>query len=222
MKPTDKVYPERLADSINLYHQHYEKNKLWEKTTWLGQPMWKLPSDAIVLQEIIFDTKPDLIVETGTGHGGAALFYASVQHLIDFGQVLTIDIKRRFHSFGSTTASERIFFIEGSSTEEKTVKLVQDRVRQSNKCMVILDSWHSFEHVRSELDAYWKFVTPGCYLVVEDSHVSGHPVEWEWGKGPYEAVEEFLASYPGRFEVDRSKERHLMTFNPNGYLRRTL
>lgn len=210
-----------LMEAIGRYHCHYEANKIWEKTTWLGQPMWKLPSDAIVLQEIIFETRPDLIIETGTGMGGSALFYASIQHLLDNGSVLTIDKERRFHSFGGATAASRISFIQGSSTDQRVLDLVRKEAG-GRRCMVILDSWHSYEHVKEELAAYWRYVDRGCYLVVEDTHVSGHPVPWEWGKGPYEAAEEFAREYSRHFEVDRSRERHLMTFNPHGYLKRRM
>lgn len=208
-----------LNEAIKIYHTHYEKNKLWKNTTWLGQPMWKLPSDAIIMQEIIFETKPDLIIETGTGMGGSALFYASLLHLVDHGQVLTIDKVRHFHNFGSTAAAARIKFVCGSSLDEAVLSHVV-REAKGRRCMVLLDSWHSYEHVRDELTAYWRFVKSGCYLIVEDSHVSGHPVEWEWGKGPYEAAEEFAKEYASQFEVDRTRERHLMTFNPAGFLRR--
>lgn len=213
------TYTEVLQEAIDTYHRHYEANKLWEQTRWLGQPMWKLPTDAIVLQEIIFETRPEIIIETGTGMGGSALFYASIQHLLDHGSVLTIDTARRFHNFGSTTVANRIRFIEGSSVEARTLELVGKEV-SGRRCMVILDSWHSFEHVREELAAYWRWVAPGCYLVVEDTHVNNHPVPWEWGPGPYEAAEQFAKDYAKHFVVDRSRERHLMTFNPGGYLRR--
>lgn len=219
MKQKEKAESSDIRKAIDLYHTHYEKNKIWENTTWLGQPMWKLPSDAIVLQEIIFETKPDLIIETGTGMGGSALFYACLLHLVDHGQVLTIDKDRRFHNFGCTAAATRIKFIHGSSLDEAVLAHVK-REATGRRCMVILDSWHSYEHVRDELAAYWRFVWPGCYLIVEDSHVSGHPVDWEWGKGPYEAVEEFARDYSKQFEVDSGRERHLMTFNPHGWLRR--
>jgi cephalosporin hydroxylase len=216
-----KLSYKNITDAVDSFHEFYEMNKLWEKTTWLGQQMWKLPFDAIVLQEIIYATKPDLVIETGTGMGGSALFYASILHLLDNGMVLTIDEKRKFHNFGDTTAANRINFIEGSSIADKTLEHVR-RIASGRRCMVILDSWHTFEHVQKELEAYKEFVSLGCYMVVEDTHVNGHPVQWEWGAGPYEAVQHFIEKYPGVFVVDKQRERHMMTFNPSGYLRRMI
>ena len=85
--------------------------------------------------------------------------------------------------------------------------------------MVILDSKHTADHVRKELDAYAPLVSPGCYLIVQDGFVNGHPLEPDFGPGPYEAVQDFLA-VDDRFEVDESRERMLFTFNPGGFLRR--
>ena len=85
--------------------------------------------------------------------------------------------------------------------------------------MVILDSDHSRDHVLRELELYAPLVTPGCYVVVEDTNVNGHPVVPRFGPGPMEAVQEYLATTDA-FEVDRSREKLLLTFNPSGYLRR--
>jgi cephalosporin hydroxylase len=135
------------------------------------------------------------------------------------GEVITIDVDRKFHNFGNSQAACRVNFIEGSSLDPKVVDLVFRR-STGRRCMVVLDSWHSYDHVTEELKTYWGLVSPGCYLIVEDTHVSGHPVEWEWGKGPYEAVDEFIIDHKDKFDRDLSRERHLMTFNPNGFLRR--
>jgi cephalosporin hydroxylase len=85
--------------------------------------------------------------------------------------------------------------------------------------MAVLDSDHSYEHVLKELEAYGPLVTPGCYMIVEDTNVNGHPVVPDHGSGPAEAVETFL-NESAFFDVDRDRERLLMTFNPGGYLRR--
>ncbi len=86
--------------------------------------------------------------------------------------------------------------------------------------MIILDSDHSRENVTRELVAYSPLVTQGSYLIVEDTNVNGHPVLPDFGAGPMEAVEAFLAAHP-TFEVDERREKFLMTFNPRGFLRRT-
>jgi len=206
--------------SVNTFHRHYEEAQLWRKTKWLGQPMWKLPFDAMVLQDIICETRPELIIETGTGLGGSALFYASIMELLDIenGKVLTIDIEERFDGFKDCPAAKRISRLIGSSTSYKIASEAA-LAATGKRCMVILDSWHSYDHVCDELLLYYNLVSEGCYLVVEDSHVSGHPVEWQWGKGPFEAIEWFLSEEYGKsFAVDYSRECYLMTFNPMGYL----
>jgi cephalosporin hydroxylase len=204
------------------YHIWYEKNRIWEKTRWLGIPMWKLPMDAFVIQELIFDIKPDLIIETGTGHGGSTTFYASLLQLINNdGKVITVDIepKASWHDIHSYEIHSRIYPILGNSVDDSTFELIDEIYRKNETTMVILDSWHSYDHVLKELNKYQDYVSRGSYMIIEDTHVSGHPVDWEHGDGPYEAVEEFLENNI-KFVLDRTCEKHGMSFNPGGYLRR--
>ena len=203
------------------YHKWYEENRIWEKTTWLGTPMWKLPFDSFVMQEIIFNVQPDLIIETGTGCGGSSVFYASIMQLLNKGKVITSDIdgsKQNWYTV-PIPIMNRIYPINGSSTDPKTVELVEELYDENETTMVILDSWHSYDHVLEEMWIYHKYVSKFSYMVVEDTHVNGHPVEWEHGKGPYEAVQEFL-KVNDDFVIDRVCEKYEMTFNPGGYLRR--
>ena len=67
------------------------------------------------------------------------------------------------------------------------------------------------------MHAYAPLVTPGSYLVVEDTNLNGHPVDSDHGPGPAEAVAEFLERNDG-FVRDESKEKFLLTFNPGGFL----
>jgi len=217
-----------MRAAVDAYHKFYEKQKLWKNTKWLGIPCWKLPFDAFIIQDIIYEVKPQYIIETGTAYGGSALFYASVLDLISDtqGTVLTIDIELK-HDLYKTDAKksirDRIKYIGGGSTNELVVKEVSRIVNLTDtwmtKNIVILDSWHSYDHVRKELDLYAPFVSVGSYMIVEDTHVSGHPVEWEWGKGPFEAVEDFLKENDN-FVIDYDREVYLMSFNPSGYLKR--
>jgi len=206
---------DRVSDK---YHILFEKNRLWEGITWLGVPMWKLPNDAIIVQEIIYETKPEAVIETGTGHGGSALFYASVLRSFGNGRVLTVDIKNETSQYPNYNAVARIMSFIGSSTNPLIVKKIKD-LSAGRVTMVILDSFHSKEHVLKELELYSDMVTVGNYLIVEDTHVNGNPVPWEYEEGPMEAVKEFLKK-DDRFEIDKSREKLVMTFCPNGFLKK--
>jgi cephalosporin hydroxylase len=217
-----------MRAAVDAYHKFYEKQRLWQNTKWLGVPCWKLPFDAFIIQDIIYEIKPDYIIETGTAYGGSALFYASILEAISdiVGTVLTIDIELKHDLYKPNvkkSVRDRIKYIGGGSTNEQVVKEISRIVNLTDtwmtKNIVILDSWHSYDHVRKELDLYAPFVSVGSYMIVEDTHVSGHPVEWEWGKGPFEAVEDFLKTNDN-FEVDYDREVYFMTFNPGGYLKR--
>lgn len=192
----------------------------WFKNRWLGIPTWQNPLDVWVTQEIIVETEPQVIVEAGTFHGGSALLWAMILEQVDpDGEIITIDInnqsqRARAHPIGR----ERVTFLTGSSTSERIVAKVKEQVA-GRRALVILDSNHSRDHVFAELHAYADLVPVGGYIVVQDSVVNGHPVEWDQGPGPYEAIEDFLAE-DDRFVVDRSRERLMMTANPMGFLKR--
>jgi cephalosporin hydroxylase len=186
--------------------------------------------DAWIIQELICKVKPFRIVETGTGSGGSALFYASILRLIGaYGQVITIDIEDK-HLMSSDLYikifnlwSHRIQFIHGDSIKEflEIKSMVETALCHfsGGSIMVLLDSWHTKDHVLKEMELYSQLVTVDSYLIVEDTHVNGHPVPWEYGDGPYEAVREFLSKRDD-FVVDKECERLGMTFNPSGYLKR--
>jgi cephalosporin hydroxylase len=209
---------------LDEFHNWYEKSRIWEQTKWLGVPMWKLPFDAFIMQELIYRIKPDCIIETGTGVGGSAVFYASLLNLIGHGRVITIDLdkdRQQFNKCDNLDVLSRIKFIVGSSIDKKTINLIHKYRPKDSVTIVMLDSFHTYDHVSQELEMYHHLVTRGSYLIVEDTHVSGHPVEWEYGKGPYEATEDFLKKHDN-FEVDQECEKYLMTFNPRGYLKRRI
>ncbi len=219
------LFRRNLKKCVNEFHKHYEEQRIWEGTSWMGVPMWKLPFDAIILQEIIHQVRPDIIIETGTGRGGSALFYASLLEVMQIpGIVVTVDVEDKVSKPTMNEHATRIWDryvnqLTGSSTSDHIVKYIKQEIEGKTKIMVMLDSWHSYDHVLDELNIYASMVSVGSYLVVEDTHVSGHPIDWSWGKGPFEAVETFL-TFNTDFEIDKNCERHLMTFNPSGYLRR--
>jgi cephalosporin hydroxylase len=198
-----------------LYFDAHLQGKTWADTRWFGVPLAKCPLDLWVYQEIVAETRPDLVVETGTFEGGSALFFASLLDLVGNGRVVTVDIEQR----EGRPTHERITYLTGSSTASEIVDEVRGHVAGASRVLVVLDSDHRRDHVLAELRAYGDFVTPGSYLIVEDTNVNGHPVAPEFGPGPMEAVERFLEQ-DDRFEVDQSREKFLLTFNPGGFLRR--
>lgn len=201
------------------FHRVYYNSgpSTWESTRWFGHRTLKNPMDLWTYQELIYQLSPDLIVETGTFEGGSAYYFAMLMDLIGHGEIVTIDIEPR----PGRPVHPRITYLTGSSTDPSMLETVAARTQDRRTVLVILDSDHSEAHVRAELEAYWRFVTPGSYLVVEDTNVNGHPVFAQHGPGPMEAVEAFLAT-TDVFEVDQTMERHLITFNPNGWLRRRI
>jgi cephalosporin hydroxylase len=172
------------------------------------------PLDLWVYQELIVSLRPQLIVETGTAAGGSALFLATVCDAIRSGEIFTIDSQSR----EDRPIHARVTYFTGSSTAPETLDAVAERAIGKAPIMVILDSDHSREHVLAELRHYARFVTPGSYVVVEDTNVNGHPVACDFGPGPMEAVREFLRERDD-FAPDREQEKFFLSFNPSGFLR---
>jgi cephalosporin hydroxylase len=201
-------------DTVTRFHLLSFYGGALQQTYWLGVPLLKSPLDCWVYQELIHDLRPDLIIETGTDLGGSALFFASVCDLVDHGRVVSVDLRP-----AARVTHPRITFLVGDSTSAEVLDDVRQAAAGAERVMVILDSDHHAAHVARELRAYREFVSLGSYLVVEDTNVNGHPVMPEHGPGPYEAVEEFLRQ-DSDFQVDKSREKFLMTYFPNGFLKR--
>ncbi len=221
--PTPSLDRLAFADRATVDQFHVLSYERWRErgwgtidASWFGYRCLKTPLDLWMYQEIIVETRPELVIETGTNFGGSALFLASILDLLGRGSVVTIDIDRR----PRLPEHPRITYLEGSSTSADVVGNVYDRAASVESCMVILDSDHSVDHVSAEIGAFSGLVTPGCYMIVEDTNVAGNPVFPEFPDGgPGEAVSRFLAQ-SDLFEVDGSRERFLLTMNPGGFLRR--
>jgi cephalosporin hydroxylase len=197
--------------------------------TWLGRPIIQYPQDIVALQQVVWETKPDLIVETGVAHGGSLVLSASLLRLLGGeGRVVGIDIDIRTPN---REAIERhpmapwISLIEGSSTSEAVLEQVRAVAASHRKVMVILDSNHTHGHVARELELYSPLVCKGSYLIVMDTVIEdmapGAFPDRPWGPGnnPKTAVREFLARN-SRFVVDEELERTLLiSVAPSGYLR---
>jgi cephalosporin hydroxylase len=197
-----------------FYETAYAKGDAWNPK-WMGVAALKCPFDLWVYQEILHDTRPDVILETGTARGGSALFLASMFDLMGAGEVISIDIVRR----PEWPTHPRVTYVTGSSTSAPVLDEVRRRIAGKSRVMVILDSDHKKDHVLDELRAYAPLVSTGAYLIVEDTNINGRPVFPGFGPGPGEAVDEFLAATPA-FVRDLERERFFVTFNPGGYLRR--
>lgn len=202
--------------------------------TWLGRPIIQLPEDLIRIQELIFQIKPDVIIETGVAHGGSLVFYASIFNALGKGRVIGIDIEIRPHNrkeIEKHNLKKFITLIEGSSVDPNVLKDVKSNILEKESVMVILDSNHTKEHVLNELKIYSKFIKSGGYIVACDGimkQLNGAPrtnEDWDWNN-PISAIEEFIQQNKN-FEVVEPnwpfnegliKER--VTYWPQAYIRR--
>jgi len=196
---------------------------------WLGVPIIQYPQDIVAMQELVWEIKPDLIIETGIARGGSLILYASLQQLIGKGEVLGIDIDIRAHNrkaIESHPMASRITMFEGSSVTDEMGERVRQFATGHQTVLVVLDSNHTHEHVLRELELYAPLVTPGSYCVVFDTVVEDMPPgsfpdrPWDIGNNPKTAAREYLKSHP-EFEIDRTiPDKLQITVAPDGYLRR--
>ncbi len=197
--------------------------------SWMGRPIIQYPQDIVAMQEIIWQVKPDLIIETGIAHGGSLILYASLLQLVGGdGQVLGIDIDIKPHNLQAIKSHpmfDRITLVEGSSIDNTIATQVTEFASGKQSILVILDSNHTHAHVLRELELYSPLVTKDSYLVVydtvvEDMDENAFPNR-PWGKGnnPKTAVHEFL-KLNERFIIDKQIQNKLqITVAPDGYLR---
>ncbi|MCD5361645.1 cephalosporin hydroxylase family protein [Chromobacterium aquaticum] len=212
---------------------------------WMGRPAIQFPNDAWAMQELIWQVKPDLIIEAGIAHGGSLVYYASLLAMLDMSEavesgavcdpkstrrkVLGLDIDIRSHNraaIESHPMANWIQMIEGSSVAPETIAKVTDIAKGYRRVLVSLDSNHTHEHVLAELKAYAPLVTAGSYCVVFDTIVDDMPAElstdrpWGPGNNPKTAVRAYLADHP-EFEIDADiHHKLLITVAPDGYLKR--
>ena len=211
----------KFINNSSKYEYSYHFN-------WLGRPIIQFPQDIIAIQEIIWNVKPDLIIETGIARGGSLILSASILELIGKGEVVGIDIDIRKHNkkeIEKHPMSRRITMIEGSSIDKEIARKVSRITKGKQRVLVILDSNHTHKHVLKELELYSHLVTKDSYLVVFDTIIQNMPVNFfndrPWGKNnnPKTAVKEFLKNND-RFEVDmKIQNKLLITVAPDGYLR---
>jgi len=213
--------------------------------TWLSRPIIQYPQDIVAMQELIWEVKPDLIIETGIAHGGSLIFSASMLAMLDLAdaieagemfdpatskrRVLGIDIDIRAHNkvaIKDHSFSSRIEMIEGSSIDPEVVSQVKSFAQNYKKILITLDSNHTHDHVLSELEAYASLTSVDSYCVVFDSVIEDMPNSFfnnrQWGKGnnPKTALWMFLENHP-EFKIDDSYQcKNLLTVAPDGFLKR--
>lgn len=216
----------RRALDLVIESDRYGYSYQW---TWLGLPIIQMPPDIVAMQEVIWATKPQVVIEAGVARGGSVILSSSLLELIGEGEVVAVDIDIRPHNrraIEEHPLAGRVHLIEGSSVDPEIVAQVTRRAAGAERVMVVLDSNHTHEHVLAELEAYAGLVTPGQYLVVADTVVEDIPVQehrprpWGPGDNPKTALDAFLVSHP-EFELDEHlNAKLLMTSSPGGYLRR--
>jgi len=211
-----EVFQEVVNDFNKMFY--WLSPTTWRNVRWMGVTLYKFPTDLWVYQEILHETRPTLIVETGTAHGGSALFLAHIGGILGGIRIVTVDIDNTNRA-AELPRHDSITYITGSSTDPAIVATVRSHIRPDDRVMVILDSDHAEAHVRAEMEVYGPLVTEGCFLIVEDSNVNGHPVRPDHGPGPLEAIMTFLPEH-AEFQADRAREKFLLTANPSGYLRK--
>ncbi len=201
-----------------FFRELIRKTNNFGYTTWLGQPIWQNVLDLWTIQETIAEVRPVLLIECGTYHGGSSLFYANLFDLMGKGEVITIDVAR-LHNL----SHPRVTYLIGSSTSKQIVSEVRRRVGScKGPVMVILDSDHSKDHVRREIECYAPLVTPGSYCLVQDGVIDTLSIFRQGRPGPLPAIEEYLQS-TDEFELDAERtQRFLITHHPKGWLRRKL
>jgi cephalosporin hydroxylase len=213
--------------------------------SWQGRPIIQYPQDMIAMHELIWQIKPDLIIETGIAHGGSLIFSASQLAQLDICEaieagitldpkkskrkVLGIDIDIREHNRKAIEAhpmASRIQMIQGSSIAPEIIAQVKEVAKGYNRILVCLDSNHTHDHVLAELKAFAPLTTVGSYCCVFDTIVEDMPADmfpnrpWGPGDNPKTAVWEYLKTHP-EFEIDKSiQHKLLITVAPDGYLKR--
>jgi cephalosporin hydroxylase len=220
---------EKLKNVTTAFMNEIVRTNYSFNFSWLGRPVIQIPQDLFMMQEIIWEIKPDFIIETGIAHGGSLIFYASMLELIGKGKVIGIDIDIRHHNrveIEKHSLFHRIEMIEGSSISPDVIDHIKSHTTDGKSILVALDSNHTHAHVLKELELYTPFVSMRSYCVVFDTGIEDLPkhmiIDRPWGPGnnPKTAVWEFLETNDC-FVIDKDIEAKLLiTAAPDGYLKR--
>jgi len=217
----------QIDEARKVWLKAHWENKLPYEINWLGMPVIQSAEDMIALQEIVYDIKPDFIIETGIAHGGSLIYFASLLELLGKGKVIGIDVDIRKHNkilLEKHPMIKRIITIEGDSSSQEILKKVKDKIAKNSKVLVVLDSNHQREHVLKELNLFSSLVSKNSYIIVEDT-IMPEVAEYKHSKdflgtdNAKQAVDIFMKENK-KFIIDRTREKLGFTYFPGGFLKR--
>jgi cephalosporin hydroxylase len=212
-------WPARLV--VNGFHAlWYHAPNTWRSNTFLGMRIYQNPLDLQLYQELIYEKRPQAIIQTGVLHGGSILYFACLMDLVGApvdAPVIGIDVTIR-PEVGRQLTHPRVRLLQASSIDDKTIDAVREHLA-GRSALVVLDADHSAAHVQEELRRYAEFVPIGGSMVTEDTNLNGHPVARAFGPGPLEAVRAFLRD-DTRFAPDDRWRRNLYSHHQHGWLKR--
>jgi len=236
-----------LLEASQTFMRESLRAKYSYNFSWLGRPIIQYPQDIVAVQEVIWESRPDLIIETGVAHGGSLILSASMLALLDIvdaldqdrlveprksnRRVIGIDIEIRPHNFDAIRAhplSSYIDLVVGSSTANEVVDEVIGKAKAFQRVMVLLDSNHTHEHVLRELECYADLTSVGCYCIVFDTVIEVEPAAsnperpWKEGDNPMTAVRQYLQSRSDFIPVSHLDGKLLLSVAPSGYLKRVM
>lgn len=215
----------RKGRDFLIHSDRYKYGYYW---TWMGLPIIQMPEDIALTQEIMWETKPDFVIEAGIAWGGSLALYAAFQELQGFGQVFGIDVTIPAHNreaIMNTPVSHRISLIEGSSSDPDVFEQISSQIPTGSNILLVLDSNHTHEHVLAELKLWSPLLQKGNFIIVSDTIVEVIPEQkhrprpWGPGNNPMTGMHEFLKGHDRFTSANNYSERAFTSFNPSGYLK---
>jgi cephalosporin hydroxylase len=221
------ICKKEIIDTFHCIYYGNENNHSGPAQMYNGVPIHKNPMDMFNYQQILFEQRPDYIIECGAFQGGSTLYFADILTLIGKGKIISVDICERSQNwYPQVRQHEKTICLEGSSVDHSIIEEVRKIVGDSKSVFIILDSLHTKDHVLLEMENYGPLCSSGNYMIVEDSNLNGHPLPPKWHTGtmeeggPFEAVQAYMQKY-NDFLIDSDLEnRFLFSYAPSGYLRK--
>lgn len=215
----------RKGRDFLIHSDRYKYGYYW---TWMGLPIIQMPEDIVLTQEIMWETKPDFVIEAGIAWGGSLALYAAFQEIQGFGKVIGIDVTIPEHNREAilgTPVSHRISLVEGSSSDPEIYDQIVAQIPDGSNILLVLDSNHTHEHVLAELKLWSPLLQKGNYIIVSDTIVEVIPEQkhrpraWGPGNNPMTGMREFLEGNDRFTSMNSYSDRAFASFNPSGYLK---